>query len=107
MHQGASTVEISIAELRALVNCSKPFYNVALQEEEDDHQRQDADLTEQLTLVTATRNRSVTQSSMQQMRASLTGSTAMMWSKQSTRMKDSLLVKKQSNSNEHSSQRAR
>jgi len=24
MHQGASTVEISIAELRALVNCSKP-----------------------------------------------------------------------------------
>jgi hypothetical protein len=25
MHQGASTVEISIAELRALVNCSKPY----------------------------------------------------------------------------------
>jgi hypothetical protein len=30
MHQGASTVEISIAELRALVNCSKPFPSLRL-----------------------------------------------------------------------------
>jgi len=29
MHQGASTVERSIAELRALVNCSKPYSNDA------------------------------------------------------------------------------